>query len=238
MLFRSERVVISGEEFCSAPEGTIDQVVRDLEKKHIHVLITLRPLERIMASQWQQYVQAGAVTRSLEEWLESAFNNETDIENIKRFWIRHRHDALVHRWSERVGRDQVTVLILDERDKSYLYRRVEELLGLKVGTLTTSDRLVNRSLTMEEAESVRAMYSRLKEQGLGELADHVRFMISPSEVIKRQRTPRGSETRIILPDWARQKAQVIGREVSESIKREGVRIIGDLPRGPRSRRAA
>jgi hypothetical protein len=224
----NERVVISGEEFCSAQGEVIEKIVSDLGKETLQILITLRPLEKVMASQWQQFVQAGVVTTSIDEWLRSAFDNEVEIESIRRFWVRHRHDQLVHRWVERVGKERVTILVLDESDKSYLYRKVEELVGLSAGTLITDDRLINRSMTLEEAESVRAMYALLKEQGLGELADHVRFMISPSEVIKRKRVPHPSESRITLPSWAIREARDVGRGIVDAIRDEGVRIIGDL----------
>jgi hypothetical protein len=224
----NERVVISGEEFCSAQGEVIEKIVSDLGRENIQILITLRPLDKIMASQWQQYVQAGAVTTSIDDWLRSAFDNKVENENIRRFWIRHRHDQLVQRWVNQVGKERVAILVLDERDKSYLYRKVEELVGLSTGTLITDERLINRSMTLQEAESVRAMYSLLKEQGLGELADHVRFMISPSEVIKRKRIPHPSESRITLPGWAIREARDVGRGMVDAIRDEGVRIIGDL----------
>lgn len=224
----NERVVISGEEFCSAQDDVLNKIVSDLGRETLQILITLRPLEKIMASQWQQFVQAGVVTASIDDWLRSAFDNEVEIESIRRLWARHRHDQLVHRWVEQVGKERVTILVLDEGDKSYLYRKVEELVGLSAGTLITDERLINRSMTLQEAESVRAMYSLLKEQGLGELADHVRFMISPSEVIKRKRVPHSSESRVTLPGWAIREARDVGRRMVDAIRDEGVSIVGDL----------
>jgi hypothetical protein len=225
-----ERVAISGEEFCSAPHEVIREIVNGLDHDRIHVVLTLRPLEKIMASQWQQYIQAGAVIKSLEEWLHSAFNNEIQIENIRRFWIRHRHDQLLQRWVECVGKERISLVVLDEADRGFIFRTFEDLLGLKQGTLITDNRLVNRSMTLEEAESIRAMYLLLKDQGLGDLADHVRFMISPSELIKRNRMPHVTESRIELPHWALEKARSISREILDSITAQGVRVIGDPAR--------
>ncbi len=223
----SERVVISGEEFCSAQPDVIETIVRDLGRERLHIILTLRPLEKIMASQWQQYIQAGAVTDSLEEWVKSALGNKVEIENIRKFWYRHRHDQLLKRWVHAVGRERVTVVVLDETDRTFLYRQFEALLGVRDGTLLTDGRLVNRSMTLEEAESVRAMYLLLKREGLGELADHVRFMISPSELLKRTRTPNQWESKVELPAWAQIQARAIGQEMTENILAEGVRIIGD-----------
>lgn len=225
---KHERVVISGEEFCSAQEPVIERIANDLGRERLHIVITLRPIEKILVSQWQQYVQAGAVTKSLDEWVQSTLDDEKEIENIKRFWIRHRHDQLVQRWVRSVGNERVTVIALNEGDRQFLYTCFEELLGLKPGSLKSDSRLINRSMTLEEAESVRAMYGLLKEQGLGDLVDHVRFMISPSELIKRHRTPDQAERRIILPDWALARARKLGNEMVAGIHMEGVRVIGKL----------
>ena len=223
-----ERVVISGEEFCSAQEPVIERITNDLGRERLRIAITLRPIEKILVSQWQQYVQAGAVTKSLEEWVKSALDNEVSIENIKRFWMRHRHDQLVQRWVKSVGRERVDVIALDEGNRQFLYTCFEKILGVKPGSLVSDSRLINRSMTLEEAESVRAMYVLLKEQGLGDLADHVRFMISPSELIKRRRSPHPTERRIELPAWALVRARELGQEMVATIRQEGVRVIGEL----------
>ncbi|MFZ9385970.1 MAG: hypothetical protein ACO25O_04085 [Candidatus Limnocylindrus sp.] len=223
-----ERVIISGEEFCSAQEPTIEKIVHDLNPSKLQIVITLRSIDKIFASQWQQYVQAGAVTKSLDEWLRSALGNETDIENIRRFWVRHRHDQLVKRWARAVGKDRVTVVALDESNREHLYSTFEQMLGLMKGSIRAEDRLVNRSMTLFEAEAVRSMYSLLKDQGIGELADHVRFMISPSELIKRHRKPQQNEPRIKIPEWARGQVHKLGVDMISEIRGIGVRIVGNL----------
>lgn len=52
--------VISSEFFADAPDHeTVARVVAELGGDRAHNLVTLRPLVRIMPSQWQQYVQNG-----------------------------------------------------------------------------------------------------------------------------------------------------------------------------------
>lgn len=223
-----ERIMISGEEFCSANEATIEQIVRELLIDRIHILITLRPLERIMASQWQQYVQAGSVTLTIDDWTKRVLENDPRDDKVREFWVRHNQERLVQRWISQVGKERVSILVLDDGDRGYLYRKVEELLGLSVGTLVTDERLVNRSMTLQEAEAVRSMYVLLNDLGLGELSDHVRFMISPSEEIKRHRTPHAQESRITVPEWALTEVRDLGKQMADAIKREGVRVIGEL----------
>ena len=54
-----QRVVISSEFFADGDDATARRVVADLGGPRVHVVVTLRPLARVMPSQWQQYLQNG-----------------------------------------------------------------------------------------------------------------------------------------------------------------------------------
>jgi hypothetical protein len=222
-----DRVVISGEEFCNVQDETIRQVTQELGPSDTRVLVTLRPLEKILSSQWQQYIQFGAVTRTFEEWLEEVFAVKPPNRHIEEFWIRHRHDQLIERWGRVVGRDQVIVIALDPNDHGLLFRSVEALVGLNPGTLVDDGRLINRSITAPEAEAIRAMYARLQNLGLGDLSRHIRYMVSPSELIKRDRTPVNEE-KIALPRWALERAREVSAEMVRNITASGAHIIGNI----------
>ena len=61
--------VVSSEFFADAEgDDMIGQIVEQLGGDRVHVLVTLRPLTKIMPSQWQQYVQNGLRT-GYEDWL-------------------------------------------------------------------------------------------------------------------------------------------------------------------------
>jgi len=222
-----DRVVISGEEFCNVQDEAIRQVIQELGANKTRVLITLRPLEKILSSQWQQYIQFGAVTRTFEEWLEEVFAAKPPNRQIEEFWIRHRHDQLLERWGRGVGHNQVIVIALDPNDHGLLFRSVEALVGLKQGTLVDDGRLINRSITAPEAEAIRAMYARLQSLGLGDLSRHIRYMVSPSELIKRDRTP-ANEEKIVLPRWALERAREVSAEMVRNITASGAHIIGNI----------
>src|SRR5699024_9968549 len=52
--------IISSEFFCEAPDDdTVRRIVEDLGGSRVHVVVTLRPLTKILPAQWQQYVQNG-----------------------------------------------------------------------------------------------------------------------------------------------------------------------------------
>jgi hypothetical protein len=222
-----DRVVISGEEFCNAQDAAIRQIIQELGASRTRVLLTLRPLEKILSSQWQQYIQFGAVTSTFEEWLEEVFAAKPPNQQIIEFWIRHRHDQLLERWGRLVSHSQVIVIALNPSDHGLLFRSVEALVGLKHGTLVDDGRLINRSITAPEAESIRAMYARLQSLGLGDLSRHIRYMVSPSELIKRDRTPVNEE-KIVLPRWALDRAREVSAEMVRNIAKSGAHIIGNI----------
>jgi hypothetical protein len=232
---RTNRVVVSGEEFSNLPLDTIKKVIEDFGSRYTTVLVTLRPLEDILCSSWQQYIQFGAVTDPFEEWLVKVLSPDTKSSLIERFWMRNRHDTLVERWGSLVGNKNVTVIALNPSDRGLLFRSVETLTGLRQGTLVDEGRLINRSITAPEAEAIRAVYMRLQHLGLADLSRHIRYMVSSSELIKRERKPMG-EAKITLPRWALERSRELSAEMVQNIVASGARIIGNVetlaPTGP------
>jgi hypothetical protein len=221
------RIMVSGEEFCNINDAAISNAIKAFGRNRTKILVTLRPLEKILSSQWQQYIQFGAVTERFEPWLTQAFASTVTDRLIQEFWVRHRHDDLIDRWGKAVGMENVYCLVLDPLDHGLLFRSVEALFGLRESTLVDDGRLLNRSITAPEAEAIRSMYVRLRDLGLGELSRHVRYMISPSELIKRDRVPV-EEPKIELPRWALTRAREISSEMAQNIARSGAQIIGNI----------
>jgi len=221
------RIMVSGEEFCNISDAAISNAIQAFGHDRTKILVTLRPLEKILSSQWQQYIQFGAVTEGFEAWLKQVLAPTVTDRLIQEFWVRHRHDHLVARWGKAVGMENVICLALNPRDHGLLFRSVEGLLGLRESTLVDDGRLINRSITAPEAEAIRSMYGRLQDLGLSDLSRHIRYMVSPSELIKRNRVPVG-EAKIELPKWALERAREISAEMAQNIARSGARIIGNI----------
>jgi hypothetical protein len=140
-----QRVVLSSEFFAEADDATARRVIADLGGARVHVVLTLRPLTRILPSQWQQYLQNGFHFQYLE-WLEGILSDPPRTPTPG-FWRRHRHDELVERWAAENGPDNLTVIVVDESDRLMLLRAFESLLGLPAGFLVPGERAANRSLT-------------------------------------------------------------------------------------------
>lgn len=219
------RVVLSSEGFSYASEAARDRVIADLDPGRVHVVVTLRPLPRLLASEWQEHTQSG-LRVPFDDWLDQLFNRpETRI--ARAFWWRQRHDRLVERWGSAVGMDRVTAVVADDRDPDRLFRVFEALTGLRQGTLVPDLDLANRSLTLEEIIAIRALAERFDAEGLSMAAFHRVARMKIAAYMKR-RQPAPGEARIETPQWALDRAGEVAREVVAGIAGSGARVVGDL----------
>ena len=222
-----QRVVISSEFFDDADDAVARRVVADLGGPQVHVVATLRPLARVMPSQWQQYLQNGLRTPYLE-WLDGMLRKPPYDQPTPTFWQRHRHDKLIARWAAAAGVPNVTVIVVEGSDRLALLRTFESLLGLPAGFLVPEDEMVvNRSLTLAEAEVVRQLNEEFKRREWPG-ASYAKFMRYGAVRQMKARQPLRSEPQIAAPAWALERMAEISAEMTTNIAALGVRVIGDL----------
>jgi hypothetical protein len=220
------RAVVSSEFFAYARPDVIRRIADDLDAARLHVVVTVRPLVRILPSMWQQNVQAGMVT-PWTEWLDGIVGRPSTGAN-RGFWVLERHDELIGRWVDALGRDRVVAVVVDDRDRGFLLRAFENLLGLSAGTLNLVPDLVNRSLTVTEAEAVRAVNVAFKAEGLPRDL-HARTIRFGAAQLMKRRTPAPGEAGVVLAAGpTRDRVEEIQRDVAAGIAASGVRVIGDL----------
>ena len=224
----ADRVVVCSEFFSNADDETARSIVEQLGDDRTHVVITLRPLVKIIPSQWQQYVQ-DYMRFSYDAWLDAMFNKTGSTKISPNFWRRHRHDQLVERWAAAVGRDNLTVVVLDESDPKMLLRTFEQMLGLPEETLVPHDESANRSLTLGEIEMLRAFNQQFREQGWSR-EDYNRIARFGSNRFLKEREPGKDEQRLTTPQWAVDRALALTAEMVPNIASSGVRIVGDVSR--------
>jgi hypothetical protein len=219
-----QRVVISSEFFADGDEEAARRVVADLGGPRVHVVVTLRPLDRVMPSQWQQFVQNGFCTPYLE-YLDRILRQPD--QPTPRFWLRHRHDELVARWAAAAGAQNVTVIVVDGSDRLALLHTFESLLGLPAGFLVFEDDVVNRSLTLAETEVVRQLNEEFKRREWPG-ASYARFVRYGAVKQMKARRPLPGEPQITTPAWALEQVAEISAEMTRNIAALGVRVVGDL----------
>jgi hypothetical protein len=222
---RADRILLSSENFADAEPEAIARVVADLDPARVHVVVTLRPLARIIPSQWQQYVQ-NRLTSTFDHWVDAILNQPRGTVTPT-FWHRHRHDELVDRWAQVVGHENLTVVALDDADREMLFRAFEQLLGLTPGTLVADPNLTNRSMSLAEIEVIRAFNVAFQEAGLP-AALYERILHTGAASLQTRRAPDPREGRVALPAWSLAPVAEISRAMVESIAASGVRIVGDL----------
>ncbi|MFE2214607.1 hypothetical protein ACFW93_22010 [Streptomyces canus] len=219
--------VISSEFFADAEDDdTIARIVEQLGGERVHVLVTLRPLAKIMPSQWQQYVQNG-LRMGYDNWLTHMLRKAPYEQPNPSFWRRHRHDRLVERWARAVGAERITVVVVDDRDREGLMRTFEQLLGLPENLLQPVPDAANRSLTLAETEMLRNLNKEFRGNGLPDELYSKLVRNGAVMHMKNACSPSPEDVKILTPEWAVEAAAEIGARMAGRIGDLGVRVIGD-----------
>ncbi|HJP89130.1 MAG TPA: hypothetical protein VJ850_08860 [Candidatus Limnocylindrales bacterium] len=222
---KADRVLLSSEFFADAAPEAIARVVGELDRDRTQVVVTLRPLARIIPSQWQQFVQ-NQLVQPFDEWVDALVNQPRGAVTPV-FWRRHRHDELVARWAEVLGPDRVTVVALDDRDRDMVLRVFEQLTGLRDGTLVTEPDLANRSMTVPEIETIRAFNIAYRGMKLpGPLYSRIIRFGTAAHLLGR--APEPGEAKLQLPQASIGRIEEIAAEMMANIRASGVHIVGDL----------
>jgi hypothetical protein len=221
-----QRVVVSSEFFAGADDAAARRIIEDLGGSRVHVVVTLRPLTRVLPSQWQQYLQNG-YCMPYADWLTGVLSRAPHMPTPG-FWRRHQHDQLIARWVTAAGAQNLTAIVVDEADQLMLLRTFESLLGLPDGCLVPEEGMTNRSLTLAEAEVVRLLNEEFKRQQWPD-SSYARFMrYGAIEQMKAAHQPLPGEPKIVTPTWALKWAAEIGAEMARNISALGVRVVGDI----------
>jgi hypothetical protein len=224
----SGRVAISSEFFCEAPGDVASEVVRDLGGDNVRVVVTLRNLGRLLPSSWQQYLKYG-LTTPYERWLTDVFAGPGESKNMTpTFWKRHDHGDVLRRWSAAVGPQNVTVLVLEDVDRSAQFRAFAQMLDVPPEILVSRmDLTSNRSMTAAEAELLVRLNKKVKKAL--EWNDYVRYVRRGVALgMVEGREPGPDEPRLHTPDWALDAAAERGSAAVDTIRSLGVNVLGDL----------
>ena len=222
---KESRVFVSSEFFAGADDAQIARIISELGGDRVHVALTLRPVSRILASRWQQNVQEGA-RYSFDQWLHWVFEQPSEGKGAT-FWSRQRHDRLASRWASVVGPERLSVVMVDEQNKSAIYQAFEALLNLQTGTLKPQNDTVNRSMTAEEIELIRALNERFAEAGITRPLLY-KMITRGTALYMKGRTAGPEEPKQATPSWAIKRADAIGWESAAAIRALGAQVIGNL----------
>lgn len=224
----TERRVFFGHEFAAEADAQTAERFVEAIGERCHVVITLRSIGAILPSAWQQYVKAGVPVR-FDDWLTAVLSDPPDLSITKNFHDRNDQAGVVRRWSDAVGADRVTVVVLDKKRPELLFSTFEQLLALPPGTLADQELggfASNRGLTVPESELFLALNEIIRP--------HEVHWKDFQHLIRRGAVRRILETRAVdeekpqLPAWAAKRAAELGNGYAESIAAIGANVVGDL----------
>ncbi len=236
---RKDKAVVSSEQFADADAALAKSVIEDLGGPgQVRVLLTLRPLALILPSSWQQSLKSGApkplpgllrhaksrLVKPYDEWLRDTLAGGNDT-----FWQRFDYAALLSRWSDIVGPERVSVIVVDSSDPLRILRDAEQVIGLSEGTLNRVTTKTNRSLSYEEAALVRQWLAEIEKKlpmPAAQYHDWIRRGALWGLVDGRQ--PGPDEHALRTPQWALEQIDSRTQGMIDAISASGVDVRGDL----------
>jgi sugar-specific transcriptional regulator TrmB len=223
---KEETVILSSEFFSEIDGERIRKIRSDIKGRDIQILFTLRPLAKLLPSSYQQYLKYG-ITVEYEDWLHAILDKPGESKVSPTFWKRHSHGKVVARWVDIFSKSNVTLLIVNEAQPTFLFDEINKFLNLPTGTLNAAPSGSNRSLTMEEISLLLELNRQFPKERVWDeyevfvragyirhLTDHV--------------PPAADKARLLTPQWAVDKANELGKVIQKELLGTGVKIIGDV----------
>jgi hypothetical protein len=223
---KEETVILSSEFFSELDGEKIRKIRSDIKGRDIQILFTIRPLAKLLPSSYQQYLKYG-ITIEYEDWLHEILDNPGESKVSPTFWKRHSHGKVVAKWVDIFGKSNVTLLIVNEAEPTFLFDQINELLSLPKSTINAAPSGSNRSLTMEEISLLLELNRQFPKERLW---DEYEMFIRAGYVrhLTDHVPPAPDKARLLTPEWAVEKANKFGFEIQEELSNLGVKIIGDI----------
>lgn len=204
----------------------VERMKKRIKSEKVEIVFTLRPLVKMLPSQYQQSVKYG-MRLDYEAWLKRVLNGDDSMVQHKTFWERHDHPGVIQRWVDVFGAENVTLVVVDETQPNLIYETFNSILQLPVGLLgPVEEKGLNRSLTWEEICLLLELNKKFdRKLGWGEYASMIRNGIfrSLTDV-----PARDGQQKLLTPEWAVTQAKQITEGNIAKLKNMGIKIIGDL----------
>lgn len=225
-------VLASSEFFSEASLEQIQKIRNDIKTKDVKIVFTIRPLVKLLASSYQQYLKYG-IKATYEEWLHAQLDEPGKTKMTPSFWQRNFHGKSISQWAEVFGASNVTVMVVDETQPHKLYDQFNEFLGLPQNFLSEQKTGGNRSLSVEEIEFLREINIQFpKERSWSEYTTFIR-----EKAIKSLTDGKFPENgrKLLTPQWAQDISAKLTSQSVQQINLAGVRVIGHLEALPQAK---
>ena len=219
--------LISSEFLCELNEEQIAKFKKDLACSDVKIYFTLRPLLKIIPSAYQQHLKIG-IKSSYEKWLHSILDEPGVSTITPSFWVRHMHADVLAKWAKHFGKENVIVIVVDEKQPDFMYQEFNNLLSLKPGFLKPQlDQDSNRSLTLDEIALLNTINKKFPKKRSWH--DYETFIRNGSiKYLTNKVVPEPDAAKLLTPQWAVDIAKTVSKRNVEEIKALGIQIIGDF----------
>jgi len=221
--------LISSEFFSELTLEEIAKIRQAFSKVEATVIFTWRPLHKLLASSYQQYLKYG-IKADYEKWLLGIFREGEYKNQTPSFWERHRHGEVIGKWVEVFGVDSVKVVVADEKNPNFLYDSFGNLLGIESSLIRADETTKkNRSLTFEETSLLLEVNKRFpKERAWADYEMYVRE--GAISRLANSPYPGSSGTKLFTPEWAVAAAMEQNQKSIDLIKTLKIEVLGDMSR--------
>jgi hypothetical protein len=218
-------VIASSEFFSEINTQQIQKIRQDIKSKDVQIIFTIRPLVKLLASSYQQYLKYG-IKSTYEEWLHAQLDDPGTTKMTQSFWHRNFHGQSIANWAKVFGAQNITVMIVDESQPEQLYNHFNDYLGLPANFLSEQKTGGNRSLSVEEIEFLREINNQFpKDKSWSEYTIFIREKAIKS--LTDSNFPESGQ-KLLTPEWAQKISRTLTSQSVGQIKQAGVKIVGNI----------
>ncbi len=222
---------ISHELFADYSLDVCRRIVSDLGAVPT-VIFTLRNQVSAAGSIWQQFVKYGR-TENLDEWIQERLDAlENHGARDGRFLSRLFLSDLVSKWASVVGPQNVILIALDKAQPNLLFDGFESSLGVPEGFFANVEldrRAENRSFSLDEAETIRAINAQLRDDPNVTWHNYQRLVrYGAVDPLLAEPSTNIDPHPIRVPQWAAQKISELTATEIAKLRQLGVKVVGDL----------
>ena len=198
-------VVVSMEFLSTASPDVVERAVHTLRPLDVRVVLGARDLTLALPAQWQESLQAGGRTWTLDAYTGSAMLPRRAFDDASRhFWRKHHWPTILRRWAPYVPAGELVLMTVPPSGSpaAELWHRFGEAAGFDATSLPPAGR-ANESLGAHSLEVARRINLRARARGTTTSGRPVFKNILCKQILAER---RDSEPRVVFSDehrdWA------------------------------------
>jgi hypothetical protein len=218
-------VLLSEEFLVNARPVHVRRIVRALAPAEVHVVVTVRDLDRTVGSMWQEEVAKGR-TWPLSDFVTAVRDPQQGPATAgAAFWLRYDLRRVLRVWGRFVPPDRTHVVVVpcSGSPPTMLLERFAEAVGLDAGLLTPAPSDTNTALGIAETEVLR----RLNLRVVGRL-NEAQYRHAVEHVVRPVLRKRPLQRRIALPTGELAWISERSRELVRFLEQSPVHVVGPL----------